>query len=106
MSRLELYNTDNQNNWDISVQPPGYEINCRVYRSITEIPFYVVISPHLPGPTTIDSPTALSPDADSATNPVLLRQRILIELCIVYTKFTETLAQQQVRYKWDFDHQP
>lgn len=81
------------------MHPLTYACNCQVHRSIAEAPFLLVLSRGPPGPTTIESSTALPPDANNATNPVILQQRILAQLVSMCPKVSGTMAQQQVRHK-------
>lgn len=97
---LQLYITDNQRNRNISVQPLAYEYHYQAPRSTTEITFSLVFSSHPPGSTTIDSPKGMLSDADNATSPIFLRQRVLTTFV---ANVTGTFEQEQARYNRYFD---
>lgn len=85
------------------VQLLAYAYNCQYHRSTAEILFSLVLSRHPPGPTKVDSLTALPPNADIPTYPAVLQKPILALLAATRTKVSETLAQRLARYKLFFD---
>lgn len=97
--RLQLYICYNLKNWDIFLQPLLYAHNCQVHRSNAKTAFWLVFSRHPPAPTIFDRPTALPPDADSTTNPVVLRQCIVAQLANIRMKVSETLARIPACYE-------
>lgn len=65
--------------------------------------FLVSASATSPVRTAIDRSTALHPDTNIVTSPVVLRQSILAQLATIHTKVSVALEQQQTGYNRYFD---
>lgn len=57
-----LHVSDNQRNWYKFVQPLTYHYDRQLYRSTNVFPFFLFLTRHTWGPTTIESPTVLPTD--------------------------------------------
>lgn len=103
VSRIRPHIADNEKNCYSVVHSQKYPYSCQVHRSPGETPFSLVVSRHLSGTVTIDSTTALPPDADKLTKPIALPKRIVTPLATMRTKINKTLAQEQAHFKRDVD---
>lgn len=74
-----------------------------MHHSINKPPYSLILIRHPPRPTTTGSPSPLPADAINATDPAVLRQKLLAKSQTMKRKLSNTLQKQQKRYKRYFD---
>lgn len=73
VTQLRFYDTKNQKDRDIYVQPLTYVYNTQMHKTTIKVSFSLVLSRHSPGPATASQSSMLAPNSFVSTGPDLLR---------------------------------